>query len=259
MPSINFTFNNKNISITGTSEELQPIVRELLSSQNGNSSNLQQKTERQILAPLNNLQPKTSPTQEDFLKIYEHLAATGDFTIKQYTITRTINNIDSEYQVCYIFDKTGDRFLGYNPSKKDRSNNQEFTPQQAIDGIRNGHKGFSIVHKVANKLLLQMSLSNGLSEIARRPDEDNVEFKDYSPTANQRFSIPKLSSTVAAKEFYSKWFSDNVNVGEFRTSSQLLELAKVSDSVFQNTLQHLVRDGVLNHNKKHGKIWTRLK
>jgi len=118
---------------------------------------------------------------EDNVAIYEWLSKTGNYSIKQFEITRGSKGDRKQYLVCLVFDNDKQRYINYNPRSEDNFK-ASYTPVQAIDKIKNNENGFHLIHIVAQNLKGKMEYQNGalnLNTTKVDPFDTTPLFSDY--------------------------------------------------------------------------------
>lgn len=129
---------------------------------------------------------KYSP--QDNIAIYQWLIKTGNYSIKQFQITRGGKGDKQQYLVCLVFDTDKQRYMHYNPRTEDNFK-ASFTPAQAIDKIKNNEEGFHLIHIVAQNLKNKMDYQEGalnLNAAKLDPFENTPIFKNYDFTPSKK-------------------------------------------------------------------------
>lgn len=191
MLNAKINLNGINIDLTGSKEDIVYALRNTIPSAIPTEKSILNKasTVSNVMKP----EKASKHSKEDSVRMYEYLASQGDYTIKQFEITRGGKINPVQYVVCLVFDNGKQRYCYYNPKSEDKFI-QSFSIADVIGSINASQPGFSLLHSVANKIWDKISLVDGLKLVASGepdriainkpppfPQSQPVEFKTYDP------------------------------------------------------------------------------
>jgi len=161
-------------------------------------------------------------SKDNLVKMYQWLAGHGNYTIKQFQITRGGKTNPTQYTVCLVWDESKQRYCWYNPKTEDTFL-QSFSINDVIEKLKKAESGFSLLHTVANRISDKMNVVNGLMKIGTNPFPE-VEFNNYEKHSiyndsinwinkYKRFTSRQLNSFLRGKSYTNdNELSKNISV-----------------------------------------------
>lgn len=173
MITAKLNINKTEISLIGSKEDVLYVLRHTLSEPNNNyeiktkpSGPKYDNQNDYTLFSEHIFKGKKSSlyTKEQMISMYEYLQGQGNYTIKQFEITRGGKKDPQQYTVCLVFDEDRQRYIFYNPKTEDKYCGS-FTVIAVLDYYKLEAPGFSLLHTIANKLMTKMNIVDNLTKV----------------------------------------------------------------------------------------------
>lgn len=155
MITAKLNINKTEISLTGSKEDVLYILKHT-------TSELISNNEVNIKFDIKKVKSSLY-TKEQMISMYEYLQKQGNYTIKQFEITRGGKKDPQQYTVCLVFDEDRQRYIFYNPKTEDTFCGT-FTTIAALDYYKLDAPGFSLLHTISNKLMKKIHIVDNLTE-----------------------------------------------------------------------------------------------